>query len=229
MTARYAIYYAPEPGDPLELAAASWLGRDALSSAHMTRPQLPALRNIDLQELTKSPRHYGFHATLKAPFALHEDQSEAALIEAVDAFCATYPAFEAEIAPMALSVFIAFRLTSDSKAMQALHEACVREFEPFRAPLTPADIARRRKANLSVLQDERLVAFGYPYIFEDFRFHMTLTGAVHDEALRTRILEALSAHFAPVTGLHRFFGLSLFKQDDREADFYVLHQSAFKG
>jgi Protein of unknown function (DUF1045) len=229
MTARYAIYYAPEPGDPLALAAASWLGRDALSGAHITRPQLLALREIDVEDLTRSPRHYGFHATLKAPFALHEDQSEAGLIEALDAFCATYSAFEADIAPMALSVFIAFRLTSDFKAMQALHEACVREFEPFRAPLAPTDIARRRKASLSALQDERLLAFGYPYIFEDFRFHMTLTGAVHDEALRTRVLEVLSAHFAPVIGVHQFFGLSLFKQASREADFYVLHQSAFKG
>jgi Protein of unknown function (DUF1045) len=228
MSARYAIYYAPKADDPLALATASWLGRDASTGAQMSQPPFPALHDVDLQELTKSPRHYGFHATLKAPFALHQDQSEAALIEAVDAFSATFPAFDAEIAPMALSAFIAFRLTGEPDAMQALHEACVRAFEPFRAPLAAEDIARRRKAKLSALQDQRLLAFGYPYIFEDFRFHMTLTGAVPDEALRTRILSALQDHFAQLSGLHHFFGLSLFKQDNRDADFQILHQSAFK-
>jgi 2'-5' RNA ligase len=229
VTARYAIYYAPGSDDPLSMAASQWLGRDAFSGADLQRPHIEALSDLDLDALTASPRLYGLHATLKAPFELHPDQTEVALMAAVKDFSATYRPFSADIAPMALSAFIAFRITSSPADMQALHEACVREFEPFRAPLSESDLARRRKAVLSPLQDERLVAFGYPYIFDDFRFHMTLTGSVPDEALRNRIVAALRDHFSVTSGPHTFRGLSLFKQDARDQAFKIIQQSAFLG
>jgi putative phosphonate metabolism protein len=229
MTARYAIYYAPGPDEALHAMASAWLGRDAISGADLARPDVAALADLDLEALTADPRHYGFHATLKAPFSLADGTEEADLIDGFLDFAATSPAFSADIAVQGLSAFIAFRLTAPSPDMQALHEASVRAFEPFRAPLGEADLARRRKANLSPVQDERLVAYGYPYIFEDFRFHMTLTGAVRDETLRGRIVAALADHFAPVSGLHRFDRLSLFRQETRDADFRVLAQALLAG
>lgn len=229
MTARYAIYYAPGPEERLHAMASAWLGRDAISGAAATRPAMPALTDLDLDALTADPRHYGFHATLKAPFSLAQDKSEGDLVDAFHAFAANEPAFEAEIAPQGLSAFVAFRLVAPSSGMQALHEGCVRAFEAYRAPLDDADLARRRKAMLSPVQDERLVAFGYPYIFEDFRFHMTLTGAVRDEPLRKRITAELADHFASVSGVHRFDRLSLFRQESRQADFLVVAQSRLLG
>jgi 2'-5' RNA ligase len=229
MTARYALYYAPAPDSALHAAASAWLGRDAFTGASLERPVVEALCDLDLEALTADPRHYGFHATLKAPFALSADKTEGDLLDALFAFAAGEPAFEADIAPQGLSAFIAFRLVGPSPALQALHEGCVRAFEPYRAPLSGPDLARRRKAGLSPLQDERLLAFGYPYIFEDFRFHMTLTGAVRDEALRARITAALGDHFAPVSGRHAFDRLSLFKQDTRDSDFLVLAQALLEG
>jgi Protein of unknown function (DUF1045) len=227
MTSRYAIYYAPKPDDPLMVQAGHWLGRDAFSGDVLARPSVADLEDLDLEALTASPRHYGFHATLKAPFELAADQNEASLIARLADFCAQYKSFEADIGPQELSYFIAFRLGGDPAAMLALHEACVRAFEPFRAPLADADIARRRKAPLSAIQDERLLEFGYPYIFEDFRFHMTLTGAVRDEQLRGRIVAALQGHFGRFVGPHNFGGLSLFKQDSRDEPFKIIRQSAF--
>ena len=229
MTARYAIYYAPAPGTALHDAASAWLGRDAASGAALERPPEPALADLDLDALTADPRIYGVHATLKEPFELSVDQSETDLIEALAVFAAGRPAFTADIAPQGLSAFIAFRLIAPCPAMQALHEDCVRAFEPFRAPLSDADIARRRRAPLTAEQDARLIAFGYPYVFEDFRFHMTLTGAVRDEALRIRIITALQARFAPVSGPHVFDRLSLFRQETREATFTILAQASFGG
>lgn len=229
MTARYAIYYAPGPDEALHALASAWLGRDAISGEDLARPDLAALADLDLEALTADPRHYGFHATLKAPFALADTVEEADLIDGFLDFAATSPPFNADIAVQGLSAFIAFRLTAPNPDMQALHEACVRAFEPFRAPLGEADLARRRKAKLSPVQDERLVAYGYPYIFEDFRFHMTLTGAVRDDALRARIVAALAVHFAPVSGPHRFDRLSLFRQEARDADFRVLAQAPLAG
>jgi hypothetical protein len=227
MSARYAIYYAPREGDPLMVQAGHWLGRDVFSGDDLARPSVADLEDLDLEALTASPRHYGFHATLKAPFELAADQSEDGLIAGLADFCAQYKSLEADIGPQELSHFIAFRLTGDTGAMLALHEACLRAFEPFCAPLSDADIARRRKAPLSAIQDERLLEFGYPYIFEDFRFHMTLTGEVRDPALRARIVAALQRHFSALIGPHTFWGLSLFKQDSRDEPFKIIWQSAF--
>lgn len=52
--------------------------------------------------------------------------------------------------------------------------------DEFRAPLTDADIERRRSAGLTPRQDELMLEWGYPYVLEEFRFHLTLTGALGD-------------------------------------------------
>lgn len=227
MSARYAIYYAPHAEDPFSFFANRWLGRDSFSGKSLDRPMFEELQAVDIDGHTKDPRHYGFHATLKAPFELNDKQTESGLIVALQEFCLDYKAFEARIAPMALFQFIAFQLTDTNEEMDNLHAACVHYFEPFRAQLSEKDIQRRRKANLSSVQDERLIEFGYPYIFEDFRFHMTLSGAIKDEQLRNRILETLQNHFREYSGLHKFWGLSLFKQENRDRDFLVINQTAF--
>ena len=70
MSPRCAVYYAPDPqGDLWDLACA-WLGRDPHRKVDCVRPAIPALADLDLDALTASPRGYGFHATLKAPFEL---------------------------------------------------------------------------------------------------------------------------------------------------------------
>ncbi|KAF0113173.1 MAG: phosphonate metabolism protein [Hyphomonadaceae bacterium] len=229
MSARYAIYYAPKPDDPFGIRAAQWLGRNPFSCEKLLRPNLAELSSIDLDEMTRSPRHYGFHATLKAPFELHSEKTEAELIAQVKDFCARREGFVASIAPRTLGAFIAFQLTSNEVAMHSLHEAVVRHFEPFRAQLSDADMIRRRKAQLSVTQEARLLEFGYPYIFDEFRFHMTLTSEIIDAELRNKILDVLAEHFRDFIGEHHFWGLSIFKQAQRDADFNIIHQSSFGG
>lgn len=228
MTARYAIYYAPPADTALWDKASAWLGRDAYDGKALQRPQLAGLDGLDLDALTADPRGYGFHATLKAPFELHPDRTEAELLAFAGHFAAAHPAFETPIAPAALGRFLAFRLIGPTPAMDALHADCVKEFDLFRAPLSDFDLARRRKAPLTPEQDARLVEWGYPYIFEEFRFHMTLTGSIRDDAERERVLSALQAHFAAETGIHRFDGVAVFKQEDREAPFDILERFDFE-
>ena len=228
MSVRYAIYYAPAPGGPLGRRAAAWLGRDAFTGEALERPALTGLEGLDLEALTASPRDYGFHATLKAPFELAGDRSEAELLSFAQGFAARQPAFTAPLATGSLGPFFALRLAVPSRRMQALHAACVRQFDPFRAPLSDFDLARRRKAPLTAEQDERLVAWGYPYVFNDFRFHMTLTDSVRDPATAERLGQALKVHFADLEGPHRFDSIALFKQDDRSSPFHVLARVAFE-
>jgi putative phosphonate metabolism protein len=225
---RYAIYYAPPADSLLWRMASAWLGRDAYDGRVLPRPQLPSLDGLDLEALTADPRGYGFHATLKAPFELTADRAEVELLAFAEAFAGRQPAFEAAIAPAALGRFLAFRLATSTPRMDALAEACVKEFDAFRAPLSDHDLARRRRAGLTAEQDERLVRWGYPYVFDDFRFHMTLTGGIADEAVRSRVLAALQAHFAEIPRMHRFDGVAVFKQDDRDAPFSILERFAFR-
>ena len=227
MSARYAIYYTPPADDALTWRAAAWLGRDAFTGAHLARPSLPGLEGLDLDALTEDPRRYGFHATLKAPFELAPGADEAALLDFAEGFAARRAPFEAAIAPAALGRFLALRLAKPSPAMQALHGACVREFDRFRAPLGDFDLARRRKAPLTAEQDARLVAWGYPYVFDDFRFHMTLTGSLPDAATGERLLAAIQAHFADLTAPHRFEGVAVFAQGARAEPFRVLGRFDF--
>ncbi|UTP38490.1 DUF1045 domain-containing protein [Phenylobacterium sp. LH3H17] len=228
MSPRYAIYYAPAAGDDLWRKASAWLGRDAYTGQVLARPALADLDGLDLDALTADPRDYGFHATLKAPFELADGVSETELLDFAARFAAARAPFEAAIAPAALGRFLAFREQEPSTGIAALHGDCVRAFDPFRAPLGELDLARRRKAPLTPEQDARLVAWGYPYVFEDFRFHMTLTGQVRDEDLRERVLGVLRDHFAEESGPHRFDGVAVFKQADRAAPFDILQRFGFE-
>ncbi|WP_309645554.1 DUF1045 domain-containing protein [Phenylobacterium sp.] len=228
MSPRYAIYYAPAPDTALWRKASAWLGRDAYAGQDLTRPALAELDGLDLHALTADPRGYGFHATLKAPFELTAGVAETELLDFAARFAAARAPFEVAIAPAALGRFLAFREQQPSAELEALHSACVRDFDRFRAPLSDFDLARRRKAQLTSEQDARLIAWGYPYVFEDFRFHMTLTGQIRDEELRERVLAALSSHFAEEAGPHRFDGVAVFKQANREAPFAVLQRFGFE-
>ena len=62
--------------------------------------------------------------------------------------------------------------------------ACVRDLDEFRAPAGEAELARRRKAGLSARQEALLTQWGYPYVFEEFRFHLTLSGRLPEEDVR---------------------------------------------
>lgn len=228
MSARYAVYYAPPPTSPLWRKASAWLGRDAYTGEALDRPALSGLEDLDFDALTADPRGYGFHATLKAPFELAADATEDELLAFAGRFAADRPAFEAEIAPAALGAFLAFRPVGASPTIAALAADCVRAFDPFRAPLSEFDLARRRRAPLTPEQDAQLFQWGYPYVFGDFRFHMTLTRSIPDEAVRARVLTALQAHFADETGPHRFAGIAVFKQPDRSSPFTILERFAFK-
>jgi hypothetical protein len=227
MAARYAIYYAPPATSLLWQLASSWLGRDAHSDKPLPQPRFVELSDIDFAAVTADPRHYGFHATLKAPFTLARSRSENELMDAAAAFAAQRSVFRGDIMPQALGQFLAFRMKGASSDMDTLHAHCVRAFEPFRAPLSDADLARRRRAGLTSLQDEHLVEWGYPYVFESFRFHMTLTAGIDDEATKARVLAVAQDYFTDIPIRHEFGSISLFRQVDRDSAFTIIGRFPF--
>lgn len=222
--ARYAIYYMPDPSGSFWSAGSRWLGRDAMSGQTLPRPSLPGLAGTNTDRLTAGPRRYGFHGTLKAPFAAAYAGAEDDLLVALDAFTASRCPFEIRLEMASLGDFIALRLAEPSEPMTALHRDCVCDLDRFRRPISDADLARRQRDRLTPDQDAYLLRWGYPYIFDQFHFHMTLTSRVASKATKRMIVSALAELFAPhLAAPHRIDGIGLFGQAALDGPFQVLH------
>jgi len=203
---RYALYYAPRPGEGLAVTAAQWLGRDAETGQTRSLKPVPGIAMDRLVEITADPRLYGFHGTLKAPIALVDDASERDFLEAVGRFATGGRAFAVPSLQLAqISGFLALVPAVRCAALEDLADRCVVEFDEFLRPADTAELARRRGAGLSPRQDELLVRWGYPYVLEQWRFHLTLTGRLPDAAEREQIAALLHQRLpASLTGRCRF-------------------------
>ena len=185
---RVAIYAAPRPEDPLWSFGSRALGYDAATGAlQRATPPLP-LPPERWEALTEEPRRYGFHATLKAPFRLAPDRTLSDLSGAVRGYCAT----NSKVAPFRLEVraigeFLAFVPSEGPEPLGVLAADVVASFDGFRAALNGAERERRLAAKLNPRQQDYLERFGYPYVLDEFRFHMSLTGKVPDAALRDEL------------------------------------------
>ena len=210
---RYAVYLTPPPDSELAQCGAAWLGRDCWSDAPVKQPEVP-----DIEHITQAPRHYGFHGTLRAPFELREWASVTDLCEVVRRFARNQAPLDLCLSPEMLGPFLALQ-ASDQQAVQLLQQQLLPVVEPFRATLTEADRARRMRSPLSERQVELLDLWGYPYVLDEFRFHMTLTGPLNSTQADTirKLAEAFfkSALAAPLS----LMGLALFHQSDRSTAF----------
>ena len=99
--------------------------------------------------------------------------------------------------PRALGRFLALTLPQPDPAVGDLAGLCVSELDRFRAPLTPSDRQRRHPESLTGYQRAMLERWGYPFVFEDYRFHMTLTGSL-DDATGHKALAALGTAMTPI-------------------------------
>ncbi len=212
---RYAIYFTPSETDALTDKASRWLGRNAFSGKRYGDHEAFA-------DVTAEPRRYGFHATLKAPFELSEAHSEADLLTAFHAFAATRHAFDLpKVVVGALGPFFAIVPSDIYQPLQDFAADVVDYFEPFRAPLSESDIARRRPQHLTERQRQNLSLWGYPHVMDDFRFHMTLTGPVIEDD-RAKMASVLAREFAAFTEKPlTISGLGLFIEKTRGEDFTV--------
>jgi len=173
---RYAVYFAPAESSTLWHAACRWLGRDACTGAHLIQPAVNGWPAAEIERLTASPRMYGFHATLKPPFRLAQGYTGQQLKQAVQELAGQTPAFVLpQLELGSLDGFLALRALCTDQRLTALADACVTELDHFRAAPSADELAQRRAAGLSARQEQLLVEFGYPYVLDQFRFHMTLT------------------------------------------------------
>jgi putative phosphonate metabolism protein len=222
---RYAIYFVPGADTPLYRFGASVLGYDCRSGK-----ATPFIGGAEASwaEWTKEPRVYGFHATLKAPFRLVEGLTESDLIRAAAAFAKDRPVVNGgALAVRALGSFIALVPAVPSADVNRLADTCVRAFDGFRAPMTEEDRARRLASPLTARQIEHLDRWGYPYVFEDFRFHMTLSGSLSAQN-QERALQYLREKFEQVPQTQALFvdRIVIARQAQQSAPFIVVHETS---
>lgn len=225
---RYAVYYVPAASDPLYQLGAQALGYDGFTGNAIEFPEQIAQRVADWNGVTADPRKYGFHATLKAPFALAPGRSETELLKSFADFAA--PATpKIPLVVSSISSFIAVIPAAPSAELSDLAQSCVEAFDGFRAPLTDHDRARRRPDRLSPRQLGYLDRWGYPYVADEFRFHMTLTGSLPRER-HEAIVPLLRQLFAPVTAMPRPIDrIALFYQADAAARFRIIAERELTG
>lgn len=224
---RFAVYYAPRQGEFASRTAA-WLGWDAASGREVAQPVLPGLPR-PAADLTRDPRKYGFHGTIRAPFRLGEGVGPDDAVAAVEALAARLAPVTCDGLRMVdLHGFLALIPEGCDEALQALAAAVVEGTNHLRAPLTEAEIARRKPEQLSSRQRELLDRWGYPYVMEEFQFHLTLTDRLPGDQ-RAPVMAALQDHLSPV--LPRPFiveDLCLFGENT-EGRFHLLHRAALSG
>jgi putative phosphonate metabolism protein len=221
---RYAVYFAPREG-AFAQRTAEWLGRNPETGQALSQPVLAGIGDPDA--ITVDPRRYGFHGTIRAPFRPAPGVTETMIRDRVAGLAArlapvTCKGLRLEV----LHGFLALTPLGCEAALLDLAAAVVEATDDLRAPLTDTEIARRRPDQLSARQRALLDRWGYPFVMEEFRFHLTLTDRLPEPG---PILEALDAHFTPVLpSPFAIEDLCLFG-DDSAGSFRLLHRYALTG
>ncbi len=195
---RCAITYVPPPNDPLTLKAAAWLGRDSYSGAPR-RAEVEGLTAADHSFLTALPRRSGFHATLKPPFTIEDGHSVHELERRLTQYSAGLTPVQLELKIVLIDTFFALVPVKPEPAIARLAANIVAEFDGFRRPMSALDLERRSAARFNAAQLSNLEKWGSPFVFDQFHFHMTLTGPV-DRVERQHVELVLNRYFgsAPI-------------------------------
>ncbi len=193
---RFGIYYTPQSG-AFATFGAQWLGWDIETGTRVAHPEISGLPR-PIEEMTATPRKYGLHGTIKPPFRLAEGTTREGLADAMATLATRLaPVTLAGLSLSRIGSFVALTIAGDQSPLAGLAGEVVEGLDPFRAPPSDDELARRRKSNLSPRQEALLAEWGYPYVMDEFRFHITLTGRLargEAEAVQT----ALAPHLAPL-------------------------------
>lgn len=223
---RFAIYAVPPPGPLFEITA-QWLGWDPVASETRAAPDMGPLPR-PVEEITRAPRKYGFHGTLRAPFRPAPGVDLDAIDQAMRTLSAGSPPVTLPLRLDRLGAFLALIPDGPAPALDALAARVVRATDPLRAALTADEYARRKPETLDPAQRDLLDRWGYPHVMEGFRYHMTLTGP-----LPRAELDAVHATLAPYMAPHLAepFTLADLALCGEAADgrFHLIHRYALSG
>jgi putative phosphonate metabolism protein len=227
---RYAVYWTPPAGCALAQLGERWLGRDAATGRALQQPTLAGFSGAEVALITASPRRYGLHATLKPPFHLASPYGPADVQAHLASFAKMQPRFRAAaLGVTRLANFLALTLQAPSPALHALAAQCVETLDCFRRGPGDEELARRRRCVLTPRQEENLRRWGYPYVMDEFRFHVSLTGAI-DRDTADRLQPILAEYFAvSTTAPLQISEIALFVEPGPGAPLRILHRYGLAG
>ena len=227
MFKRYAIYFVPK--GELATFGRAWLGWDCRKGQYISSENTFSEPLADREYFTKKPQKYGLHATLKAPFRLQTTESEPALRSAFHGFCNHQkPAASGNLTLSEQGGFISLRPQRQSAALFELGKNCLEAFDPFRAPLDQNDLNRRRNARLSPRQNDFLHQWGYPYVLQEFQFHITLSSRL-SILQREKIIPALKNLLAHELDCPFIIAHLALMGEDRNGQFHILEEANLSG
>lgn len=227
---RYALYVTLPSETALARFGSSALGYDCESGKVVAPAVFPGLDPAAVAAAVVAPSRYGFHATIVAPFELATGLTQNDLISRLEIFAAgRKPCELGRLRPALLSRFIVLVPDAPESAIAAFAADCLAAFDEFRGPLSPAERERRIVGELSARQLALLDRWGYPYVLEYFRFHMTLAGPLPRPDC-ARWLAAYQTAFAPVAH-HALVvnALSLLRQDTPDTHFHLIRRQPLTG
>ncbi len=205
-TARYALYFVPPESSAWGRFGADWFAR-----------------------VPEAPRRYGFHATLKAPFRLASDACVSDLLSGLRQYCGAQQAFT--LPPLKVTLlddFLALVPVHADRRVDSIGAECVMRFDRYRASLTAEDLARRRPERLDRSEMDMLQHWGYPYVLDLFRFHLSLTGPLGEAcAARAATLGAEAAREIASLGPARFDSICVLEEPCPGAGFRLLERVSF--
>ncbi|WP_321895174.1 DUF1045 domain-containing protein [Paraburkholderia heleia] len=227
---RFALYYAPPRESAWWQAGCAWLGRDPETGDTLAPPPWVAGLPRPLEALTVAPRRYGWHGTLVPPFRLAPGVTPAALLAAAQQWARGQACFQASVEAALLGRFVALRPADDAgeTALRELAANALRALGSLRAPQTPAELAKRLDAPLTQRQRAYVEAWGYPYVFEEFRFHMTLSDSLTDAQTCAQLVAAWNTRMQGANPLP-VEGAALFVEPVPGAPFALWRRLPFAG
>ena len=165
---RYAIYFCPASDTALGRLGHDWLA----ASPHA--PELPGISTERRNALLLKVRRYGWHATIRAPFTLAAEVAYADVRRAVSSVAHACAPFELPLHIHRLAGFPALRPRDDGAAPKQLAATCLKALLPMCAPLSN-EVLERRRVGLDADEVSLLQGYGYPYVLDRYRFHLTLS------------------------------------------------------
>ncbi len=224
---RYAVYFTPEPG-PLCAFMAGWLGWDPAAGRTCDHPAPPGLP-ASVSDITATPRRYGFHGTLKPPFRLASGSSRSRLYTDFDALAATLAPAEVDGLRLArLGGFLALVPDGDMGAVARIAAEAVAALDRHRAPAPPEETERRRATGLTPRQEAHLVTWGYPYVMDEFHFHLTVTGRLAAPAMEA-VEAALRPLLTPLLPRPFVLGSISLMGEDMQGFFHTIRKAPLTG
>ncbi len=219
--ARYAVYFTPQRESALWRFGCAVIGYDP-AKGELPDGKRGPFAAILPRPLVADPARYGFHATLRAPFELMPDTSGNELLAVAERFATSQsPLSLGRLSVTKVDGFVALVPVVQTRATIDFAAACVRAFEPLRAPLSAADRARRMVAPLTPREIAHLDAWGYPYVFDEFEFHMSLTGQL-PAGDADALVQAVSGHYARIDDTVTLDAITVLEQAERDKPFQIL-------